>query len=600
MSTEAKKSAHDAEHAQGSDSTIFNTRDLKLWRQRTDQPMEQEQSDANLIAIVTSAGKVDSVISRPDRSPVLPENVSAGSELDALWGGPTCERIKRNIKKALQSRRAYSVRITDTESRGECIEFLFVPQGRDRVMMIARDASATQAAFEELADLAYMDSDTGLPNREWLVGELDTIIQRIQIRHGRGGLICLDIEEDRDLKMTHGESAYRAILAHVASRLTRTLRGANQQDEDDDERYSAVARIGETQFAIVLPDIETGEDAQAVAERLSQLLAAPMLIESKEYRLKVSVGIALYPQDGERASELLDNGIVALQEARFSHTSHHKFHSGTVRMRALERQDLVVELETALRAEEFELNYLPILSQPDGNVSAVEVLLRWPRPLFASRPIQEVIKAAEYTGLIVPIGDWVFVTACEQLGLWHSNGHGDLRLALNISGQEFAREELGERIGQLLEDTGIDGAAIDMEITEHLLLRDAMRNFASCRALEKLGVNLVVDDFGTGICSFDYLSGSPVSGVKIHQRFTAMVDQSASSRAACAAITAMAHELGMTVTAEGVETLEQAEALSEVGCDNLQGFLFSEPVDADNMQHFLAKSHSATGGDSSD
>ena len=572
------------------DMTAFDARELKLWRQRTDPSPDQDRTDANLIAIVSSAGKVESVISRTDRTGVLPSDVEPGAAVESLWPGTTGGQVKRNIRKALQSRQAHSIQSTDDSGSGCCLEFLFVPQGRDRVMLIARDASATQAAIEELADLAYMDSDTGLPNRDWLAGELAAIIQRIRLRQGRGALICIDIEEeeDQDLKTTHGESVYRVILANVASRLTRTLRGANQQDEDDDERYSAVARIDETQFAVVLPDIETGGDAQAVAERLTGLLAAPMVIEAKEYELNISLGIALYPQDGERSAELLENGIVAVQEARFSHTSHHKFHSGTVRMRALERQDLVVELETALRGQEFQLNYLPIHSQPDGSVTAIEVLLRWPRPLFASRPIQEVIKAAEYTGLIVPIGEWVFATACEQLAAWRSEAHPDLRLAVNVSGQEFAREDFTDRLGRVLDDSGIDGGSVDLEITEHLLLRDAMRSFTTCRALTNLGINLVVDDFGTGICSFDYLADSPIAGVKIHQKFTAMVDHSPSSRAACAAITAMAHELGLRVTAEGVETWEQGEALTEIGCDNLQGFLFCEPVDADSMQRYLA------------
>ncbi len=603
MGSSADKTPSDSDRGEmlsDMDMTAFDARELKLWRKRTDPSPDHDRTDANLIAIVSSAGKVESVISRTDRTGVLPSDVEPGASVESLWAGATGEQVKRNIRKALQGRQAHSIQVTDDSDDAPHLEFLFVPQGRDRVMLIARDASATQAAIEELADIAFMDSDTGLPNRDWLSTELAAIIQRIRLRQGRGALICLDIEDEEDLKSTHGDSVYRVMLANIASRLTRTLRGANQRDEEDDERYSAVARIDETQFAVVLPDIETGEDAQAVAERLSRLLSAPMVIEAKEYELKVSVGIALYPQDGERSSELLDNGVVAVREARFSQTSHHKFHSGTVRMRALERQDLVVELETALRGEEFQLNYLPIHSQPDGSISAVEVLLRWPRPLFASRPIQEVIKAAEYTGLIVPIGEWVFATACAQLADWRSGSHPDLRLAVNVSGQEFAREDFAERFAQALDGTGVDGHNVDVEITEHLLLRDAMRSFTMCRALTDLGINIVVDDFGTGICSFDYLADSPIAGVKIHQKFTAMVDHSASSRAACAAITAMAHELGLKVTAEGVETWEQAEALTNMGCDNLQGFLFCEPSDAENMQQYLANPAPLGNGDGDD
>lgn len=592
MSGGAKETVSDSS---AEDSDLSGARGLKLWRQSSSNADELDLPDASLILLISGSGTVENIISQNDHERFLPNGIARGQNIADVWPENINEQIRRNTRKSLQSRKAYSKLMSDEESALD-IEMIFAPQGRDRVMLIVRDVSASIARAEKLADLAFMDTDTGLPNREWLATELDTIVQRISLRQGRGAVIYFDIGKHDNIQVSHGENACRAVLDTTASRLTQSLRGANQSDETDDERYSAVARVGDSQFAVVLPDIDTGDDAAGVAARLANLLESPLSIGDREYSISVSVGIALYPQDGANADDLLESARVTLQEARFTQTSSHKFHSGTVKMRALERQDLIVEMENALRNDEFELNFLPILKPDERRVSTVEVLLRWPRPLFASRPIQEVIKAAEYTGLIIPIGEWVLTSACRQLTNWNRNGSTDLRLAVNVSGQEFARDDYVDRVSRILDEVDVDPERIDLEITEHLLFRDAMRGFNVSKGLANIGVRVVVDDYGTGICSFDYLSGSPIKGVKIHQKFTARVDEDAASRAACAAITAMAHELGMEVTAEGVETEEQATFLSQIGCDNLQGFVYCEPQTCEEMTAFLGRS-GTTGGD---
>ncbi|MFW2403684.1 MAG: putative bifunctional diguanylate cyclase/phosphodiesterase [Gammaproteobacteria bacterium] len=582
----AKSAGDESKAAAASDAELTDPKVVGLWRQRLDQYQEQDRPDANLIALVSANGRIENVLGRPSPGIGLPEDVAEGSGIDDVWPGDTAQRFKRSIRKALQSRQSYCNQFPDPQ-RESHIECICVPQGRDRVMLIVRDITATREEISKLEDLAFRDASTGLPNREWLITELSSIVERVGVRQGRGAVICLDMGELDATRSITGEDRTEAVIAILASRLMQALRGANIPEESDDERYSAIARINRSRFAVVLPDINTGTDAEAVATRLAGVLEAPVAVGKQTFSTHVDTGIALYPQDGGTAVELLDNATIAMQEARNSETSQNKFHSGTVGLESFERQDLVVELEAALEKGAFKLNYLPIVTAKDRDVTATEVLLRWPRPLFGDKPIAEVIKAADFTGVMLPIGRWVFASACEQLAQWQRNGHPNLRMAVNVSAQEFARARLVERTESILADVGIDPVCIDLEITEQLLFRDAMRDFPICRGLAELGVRVVVDDFGTGVCSFEHLSGSPVHGVKIHEKFVAGVDSDASKHAACAAITAMAHALEIQVTAEGVESEEQAAALAQIGCDYLQGFAFCLPSPADELTAFL-------------
>jgi len=582
-----------AETASAPENHWLDPDDKSLWRRGSDHPDNTDRPDANVIAVVSSGGRIENVISAPPPGTALPENIQAGADIDAIWPGHVGQRIRRSLRKTLQTRESYSNEIADTEA-GAHFELICIPQGRDRVMLIVRDISAVRAKIAKLEDLAFSDSATGLPNRDWLMAELSSIVQRISMREGRGAVICVQIDGLEATLSMSGADCSDAVMSILAARLTQALRGANQPEEGDDERYSAVARIEANRFAVVLPDISAGDDAAGVTTRLIAVLEAPVTIGQQQYNIGVSAGIALYPQDGKTPAELLSNAVIALHDARNSQTAHQKFHTGTTSMEPVERQDLVVELESALDKGEFDLNYLPIVTGAGREVAAAEVLLRWPRPIFGNKPIKEVIRAADFTGVMLPIGKWVFATACRQLAEWHANGFEDLRIAVNVSAQEFARARLVERTELILSDTGVDAACIDIEITEHLLFRDAMRGFPVCQGLADLGIRVVVDDYGTGICSFDHVADSPVHGVKIHEKFVARVDDEASSRAACAAITAMAHELGIKVTAEGVETDAQADMLSEIGCDYLQGFVFCRPSSADDLTGFLIASAAAS------
>ena len=278
-----------------------------------------------------------------------------------------------------------------------------------------------------------------------------------------------------------------------------------------------------------------------------------------------------------------------MQDAKTDHSSQYKFHTGTVKLRTLQRQDLELELRTALDCEDLDLNFLPIIDARSGNTVAAEALLRWPQAVFGSQPIENIISLAEKTGLIVPIGKWVMQRGCEQLQCWHEAGHTDLRLALNLSVQEFSRSSLAEMVAGVLKNCSLDPAFVDVEITEHILFRDALKDFQACLSLKEIGLSITVDDYGTGVCSLSHLAESPVDAVKIDKTLIAQLESGAANRAACAAAAAMARELGLQVIAEGVETAAQAKILRAQGCDYLQGYVFSRPLFADEFSDYLER-----------
>ena len=551
-----------------------------------DQYETASEDGSDLVVVAGADGTIHSVLNQPTTTDGQYPDDMSGLSVDAVWPDAIATPIKDSIRRALRSRQLRRIKIRDKES-GLSHEIVCVAQGRERALLIVRDTSEVQSKLDRLERLAYLDKVTGLPNREWLLDQIEKVTERLRLKGGRAAVICIEIDQLAVVPQLNSQARLDEILKKLASRIMNGLRGANDETETDVERYSAVARVGDKRFAVVLPVIETGNDAAAVAARLVDLLESPLTEGESERRVRTAAGIALYPQDGTHARELFENAVTAMQDSKNSASMHHKFHSGTVRMRALERQDLELELRAALDNDEFALDWLPIVERESRRVVTAEALLRWPKPVFGSSSITEVVAVAECTGMILPIGEWVFRSACDQLAQWRADGHSDLRVAVNVSAQEFARASLVERTERLLRVTGLAAECFDIEITEHLLFRDAMKSFPVCKGLKDLGVEISVDDYGTGICSFDHLSKSPADKVKIHLDFVAQAASSATGRAACAAIIAMAHELGIEVVAEGVETEEQAQVLDEIGCDYLQGFLFCEPSSPDVFTKFL-------------
>jgi len=546
-----------------------------------------------LVLEVSRDGSICSLIEDSGSDIELPEGDLAGSSIDAIWPGALAERLRNNIKRSVRGRQVRSDDFEDPES-GKHFEFIFVTRGRDRVLLIVRDVSQKRSEMSRIEALAYIDETTGLPNREHLFERLQQVTESSRLKETRATVLCLEIDQVDLQNAASGSAMQDALLTRLATRLTEVLRGVNDPDPADPLRSSIAARIDFRQFVVVLPLIEDGNDAVAVAKRVANSLQREIAVGEKRYRFAVHAGIALFPQDGTDARTLLENAHTAMQDAKTDHSSQFKFHSGTVRLRALQRQDLELELRTALDREELDLKFLPIVDARSGKTITAEVLLRWPQAVFGSRSIDKLVSLAENTGLIVPIGEWVMQRGCEQLRCWHEAGHSDLRLALNLSMQEFSRASLAGSVAAVLQHCSLDPSSVEFEITEQILFRDALSDFRTCLSLKEIGVRITVDDFGTGIGSLSHLANSPVDAIKIDNRLIAQLESGAADRAACAAAAAMAREIGLKIIAEGVETETQAKFLRALGCDGLQGYFFSRPLGADEFSDYLGR-QAATG-----
>jgi diguanylate cyclase (GGDEF)-like protein len=544
------------------------------------------------VLVVTGNGTIAEVLQAPDIADGAAPSALIDTDIDELWPGDTPGRLKASVKRAIRSRQVQSSELATSRDDAH-YDFVFIPHGRDRVMVVARDVSARKSAYSRMQRLAYLDDVTKLPNRQFLFEELSRCTDLLRLQEGRAAVLCVDVATGENSGNALNSKQQDAIYVELASRLTHELRGVNQPDIDDYERYSVAARIEHRQFGIILPIIESGADAEGVAQRLIDTLQQPIKLAHKEARVTARIGIALFPQDGKDAETLYSNALAAMEDARNNQAGPYKFHSGTVRLRALQRQDLELELRAALERDEFAIEFLPIVDAATRRVACLEALLRWPQNVFGGKSIQKVIGLAENTGLILPIGDWVLRKSCEALRNWHAAGWLDLRISVNLSVQEFSREDLVERVDNILRNYSLDPHCLDLEITEFALFRDAMKNYSVCNGLRDIGVAVVVDDYGTGACSLAHVARSPVAAIKIDNSFVANAVHDEHDRAACAAITAMARQLGKRIIAEGVETEDQAQMLQEQGCDAFQGFLICRPSSAASIDEFLNRQASA-------
>ncbi len=538
----------------------------------------------SLILTVSQAGSVCSVVEASDALRAKFATAAESFSVEQLWADEFAGSIRDSLRRTIRSRKSCSLDIENAD--GSVQDLTFVPQGPDRILMLVRDLTAQKQAQTRAQQLAFSDEVTGLPNREQLFSELEKITDIQRLKEGRSAVICIHVGQFDDYGHALTSTQQNAVLKQLASRMTSNLRGSNKDDMTDCERYSLVARTDYRQFCIVLPSIETGEDAEAVANRMVFDLKLPVNIGNRAINVYACGGIALFPQDGTDSASLYENAVAAMEDARGESEAAIKFHSGTVRLRTLQRTDLEAELKSALQNNDYDLNFLPVIDAENGVPTTMEALLRWPDPVLGSQPTRKIVRVAERTGLILPIGEWVLNHACKQLQVWRSAGH-NVRVAVNLSSQELASEGIVECVERALQESNTDPADLDLELKDNTLFREMHSNFAVCNRLKSLGVRLVVDDYGTGTCSLAHLSQSPVDALKIDISLVANVESNERDRAACAAALALARELGIEVIAEGVETQGQADILKSLGCRYLQGFLFSKPMTAIDTLAFL-------------
>jgi diguanylate cyclase (GGDEF)-like protein/PAS domain S-box-containing protein len=458
-----------------------------------------------------------------------------------------------------------------------------------RVIGSIQDVTDRRQAEAQLEYLAYFDPLTGLPNRRLFLDRLSHTLQTA-IRYQRlGAVVAIDLDRFKRINDTLGHSVGDQVLQEVGERLVQSIRRSDMiaRQSAADEGGVTVARFGGDEFYILLNEIGSAQDAAKVTTRLLETLAPAYLVGDREIVLSASAGITLLPLDGEDVDTLLKHCDAALHHAKDQGRARYHFFSETLNVAAEARLEMEQSLRGAVERGELLLYYQPQLSLATRRIVGAEALIRWQHPQKGLVPPADFIPLAEECGLIVPIGKWVIETACAQAKVWQTRGLPMMRVAVNLSGIQFTDSNIAETIRNALSTTALDPNRFEVELTETIMMRQVQKTIATVAELKRLGIRITMDDFGTGYSSLAYLKHFDFDTLKIDRSFVKDITTDTDSSAIVEAIIAMSHVLEISTLAEGVETPEQCAALRQLGCDEVQGFLFGKPVPADTMTAIL-------------
>jgi diguanylate cyclase (GGDEF)-like protein len=421
------------------------------------------------------------------------------------------------------------------------------------------DITERQRAEERIAHLAGHDALTDLPNRTLLRTQLEYELKRVK----RGeclAVLCLDLDYFKGVNDTLGHPVGDELLKVVADRLRGCVR-----------ELDTIARLGGDEFAIIMTALRQPTDAAALAKRVRDSIAQPYLIDGHQIVVDISIGISIAPIDAIEPDQLLKNADMALYGAKADGRGTFRFFEAEMDARMQARRTLEMDLRKALHHEEFELYYQPLVNLQTNEISVYEALLRWHHPTRGLISPAEFIPVAEETGLIIPLGEWVFRKACQQTVNWPDH----VKVAVNLSPAQLKNRNVVRMVKSALEDSGMAGNRLQLEITESVLMQNTFATLATLHELRKLGIQIAMDDFGTGYSSLSYLRSFPFDKIKIDRSFIDDLSNGAEPLAIVNAVAGLAKCLNMVSTAEGVETQQQLEQLLSVGCTEMQGYLFS-------------------------
>lgn len=445
------------------------------------------------------------------------------------------------------------------------------------VLISFTDVTAVKEAQQRLKFLATHDTLTGLPNRAFLVERLGHALSLAQRQNHRIALLFLDLDRFKHVNDTIGHEAGDQLLQTVTSRLSGCIR------ETD-----TLARLGGDEFVVLAEGFDDPGYLTSLAERILRAISEPFRLRGYEYYLGVSIGISVHPDDGADGTTLLRCADSAMYAAKEGGRNNYQFYTQELNARSQRRYHLEKNLRHALSTGQFVLHYQPKIDLQDGRIVGAEGLLRWNHPELGLISPVDFIPVAEETGLIVPIGRWVLEQACRQVAAWRRQFAPELRMAVNLSPRQFQDDQLVDVIRNLIEETGLPACALELEITESLLIGDTDKLKPMFDALIDLGVVFSLDDFGTGYSSLSYLQRFPISNLKIDRSFINGIPSNRDSVALTQTIIAMAKALTLTVTAEGVEDEQQMRFLQEAGCREMQGNYYSKPVAPEDFARLLA------------
>jgi diguanylate cyclase (GGDEF)-like protein len=433
----------------------------------------------------------------------------------------------------------------------------------------------TERTQANLYCLAHYDGLTGLPNRLLFLDRLNQTMAQAHRNERLVAVMLLDLDRFKAINDTLGHTMGDLLLKSVAERLVSCVR------EDD-----TVARLGGDEFTILLPEIRYIQDAAAVAQKILDTFARPFLLDGHEVFIGTSIGISFYPFH-EELNALLRNADTAMYEAKRHGGNTYQFYTEEMSTVSLRRLSLEGALHRALERGEFVLHYQPLVDLIRGEIVGAEALVRWRHPELGLLGPMEFIPLAEENGLIVPIGEWVLRTACAQVRAWQEAGLRPIRVAVNLSARQFYQKDLVGFVTRILEQTGLDSRYLELEITESCLIQNTQMMIALLTELNRLGVRFSIDDFGTGYSSLSYLKRFPVDTLKIDRSFVCDIGTDPDDAAIVKAIIVLAQSLEMHVVAEGVETQTQLDFLRTYQCNEVQGYLISRPLPAEDFAALL-------------
>ena len=486
------------------------------------------------------------------------------------------EIVAENIRSGFE--RPYEVtlvRADGTEFAAELVGKDMVDRGKVVRMTAIRDISDRKQAEARIQFMAHHDTLTHLPNRALLMDRLQVILAGARRQQTLVGVMFIDLDNFKTINDSLGHYAGDELLKRVAGRLQSCLRGADM-----------VGRLGGDEFLVVIPDLARAEDIAPVAEKIAEAIGEPFSLEEQVLSVSGSIGISVFPKDGETPETLIRNADAAMYLAKERGRSNFQFFLPSLNKSAFQALAMESGIRKAIRQLEFLLHYQPEVEGKSGKVNSLEALIRWKHPELGLLGPDQFISVAEHRGLIMPIGRWVINEAIRQAREWADKGIR-IPIAVNLSAIQFKQKDLVEDIAARLSEHGVSGEMLELELTESLFMEDVTAMSKTLHRLKDLGISLAVDDFGTGYSSLSYLKKYPIDKIKIDRSFIRDIPVDPDDVAITLAIISLAESLGLDCVAEGVETAVQAVFLEKHRCRLIQGYLIARPLNAVDMLHWL-------------
>jgi diguanylate cyclase (GGDEF)-like protein/PAS domain S-box-containing protein len=443
------------------------------------------------------------------------------------------------------------------------------------ILVWVQDITERKQMENTIRQMAYYDSLTGLPNRNLLNDRLAVAVANASRNNQKVAILFLDLDHFKTINDSLGHEAGDQLLQQVSLRMKEILR-----------KQDTVARMGGDEFIVLIPGLTDAGHTAKLAEKILASMAPAFKIGDNELYIGCSIGISIFPDDGMEIRTLLKNSDLAMYRAKERGRNTFELYTPSMNFKAMERLAVEKNMRKALDREEFELHYQPKINLKSGQIAGMEALLRWDSPELGMVMPNQFIPIAEETRLIIQLGHWVLLTACEQAKRWREAGLPEVPISVNLSVIQFTHPNLVNEITKVLEHTGIPPHQLELEITESVLMQDTTLAVAILKKLSEVGIKISIDDFGTGFSSLNYLKNLPLDYLKIDRTFVKDYNLQTNS-AITKAIVTLAQSLNMKTIAEGVETEEQKEYLQELNCDEAQGYLFSKPISTQQMTELL-------------